>query len=617
MTRPHRWFLISSLLCATIACLVFLPGLPGGFVFDDGFNIVENPWVQLESLAPSAIIEAAFSPEPGGYTRVLPTLSFALDYFRGNGLDPQNFKITNIAIHALTTLLLAFFLRNILLIAGTASKRTNWMAPTLALAWAVHPLQVSSVLYIVQRMQTMSTLFLLLALLSYLKARQAQMAGQSGRTGWMATGLLWVLALACKEDAALLPAYTLALEMTLLHFAAADPQLAQKIRRGYAIATMLGTAFFLFVAVPHYWTWGTYSGRDFSSYERLMSQARVLCMYLWEILLPLPSHMPFYYDWYQPSRGLLQPWTTLPSLIFLTSLMATAWHLRRRRPIFAFGVFLFFVGHFITSNVVGLELAYEHRNHLPLIGVILAVADILTLAADHLKLASTPRLIVSAGLMAALASTTAVRAHSWHDDMSLALTSVELAPASARAWNALCVVYFNAGGGLTHDNPNLEKAAEACGKAAILDLQSVAGLANVLIYKTLSGTVTEADWDLYLARLKSVPLKTENANSVWVLINNVRRGVPLDEQKLLDTIAIASSRRFFGPTEFASIGYFILGNTHQPEMAYTYFSLAIQRSQNPSFKTGLIEDLRKQGRLELADKLELMKVQTLIAMPPN
>ena len=29
-------------------------------------------------------------------------------------------------------------------------------------------------------------------------------------------------------------------------------------------------------------------------------------------LLP-PSHMPFFYDWLPSSRGLLQPWTTLPA----------------------------------------------------------------------------------------------------------------------------------------------------------------------------------------------------------------------------------------------------------------------------------------------------------------
>ena len=47
----------------------------------------------------------------------------------------------------------------------------------------MHPLQVSSVLYVVQRMQTMATLFLVLALLAYLKARLAQIEGRAGRNG--------------------------------------------------------------------------------------------------------------------------------------------------------------------------------------------------------------------------------------------------------------------------------------------------------------------------------------------------------------------------------------------------------------------------------------------------
>ncbi|WP_374556766.1 hypothetical protein [Thermomonas sp.] len=603
MTQHSRGTLLSLLLVAVLACLPFLPGLPGGFVFDDGFNIVENPWVHLESLSPFAVIDAAFSPQPGGMTRVLPTLSFALDYFRGGGLDPLTFKTTNIAIHGLTVVALALFLHRLLLLSGTGHKQAVWLSAAMATAWAVHPLQVSSVLYVVQRMQTMSTLFLLLALSSYLKGRQAQMAGDSGRTHWMAAGLLWMLAVACKEDAALLPAYTLVLELTVLRFGAADPALARKLRRGYAVATALGSAAYLLIVIPHYWAWGNYAGRDFSSYERLLSQARILCMYLWQIVLPLPSHMPFYYDGFPPSRGLLQPWTTLPALLLLGALLGTAWQLRHRRPLFALGIFLFFAGHFITSNVVGLELAFEHRNHLPLIGIVLAVADLLSMAANRVRLASTPRVIAICALLAVLAGTTAVRAHSWRSELSLAQTSTGLAPTSARAWNDLCVAYFNAGGGLKRDNPNLGQAADACNRTAELNTQSVVGLVNVLTYKSLLGTVTDTDWNRFLSRLGTAPLKTENANSIWVLVNNARRGVPLDENKLLDGIAIASKRRFFGPVEFASVGYFILGNTHQPERAYPYFFLAVQWSQDPSFAAQLIDDLRKEGRPAWADQL--------------
>ena len=597
-----------SILIATIACLPFLPGLPGDFVFDDGFNIVENPWIQLQSLTPSAIIEAAFSPEPGGHTRVLPTLSFALDYFRGGGLDPLTFKTTNLAIHALTSVLLALFLRNILLLSGTNPKRAAWAALAMAAAWAIHPLQVSSVLYIVQRMQTMSTLFLLLALLTYLKARQAQMSGHSGRTGWLATGLLWALALACKEDAALLPAYTLALELTVLRFHAADANLARKLQRGYTLATVLGAAAFFFFIIPHYWSWEAYPGRNFSSYERLISQARVLCMYLWEIIAPLPSRMPFYYDWLLPSRGLLQPWATLPSLFVIAGLLGSAWHLRHRRPLFSFGIFLFFFGHFITSNVIAVELAYEHRNHLPLIGIVLATGDLMAVAASKIRLSGRYATIAVALILVTLGSLTAVRAYSWRSDMSLALTSTTLAPKSARAWNSLCVAYFNAGGGLTHSNPNIRKAANACSKAASLDSNSIAALSNVLTYRTYLGAVTDTDWSLYLNRLNVVPLKTENANSIWVLINNVRRGVPLNEDNLFEAIATASRRRFFGPSEFASIGYFILGHTHQPDRAYPYFLNAVVTTSNPTLARGIIEEMRSQGRITWAEQLQAQYV---------
>src|SRR3546814_17931920 len=82
--------------------------------------------------------------------------------------------------------------------------------------------------------------------------------------------------------------------------------------------------------------------------------------------------MPFYYDWVQPSRSLLEPWTTLPAIAAVLALLGTAWSLRTRWPLFALGVFLFFAAHFIASNVVGLELAFEHRNHFALIGMVLA-----------------------------------------------------------------------------------------------------------------------------------------------------------------------------------------------------------------------------------------------------
>jgi hypothetical protein len=609
MTQSNRGFLLYALVCAALAGLLFLPGLPGDFVFDDNGNIVLNSGLELNSLSPKALLDILFSTQYGGITRVLPTVTFAIDYYRGGGsLDPATFKTTNIAIHALTAFVLAWFLRSLLLAGGTRSNASRWAALALAFAWAAHPLQVSSVLYVVQRMQTMATLFVVLALWSYLTARLAQIDGRSGRTGWMLTGLLWALALACKEDGVLLPAYTLAMELTVLRFQASDSVLAGRIKRGYLYATVAGAAVFAFIVVPHYWSWDAYYNRNFSTVERLLTQGRVLCLYLWEILLPLPSHMPFYYDWLVPSRGLLRPWTTLPALFLLCALLVAAWKLRHTRPLFAFGIFLFFAGHAMTSNIAPLELAFEHRNHLPLIGIVLAAGDLLTVALSRFRLSAPPVAASVLIFLTALSTATALRAASWNSDLRMAQTSTHIAPFSTRAWNQLCVAYFNLGGGDKVDNPYLGQAIAACDKGAEVDRASIKTLTNLIAMKALQGTLRSADWDRYLARLRYVTMTPENAASIWVILNKARNGSVMDDNRLLEAINIVNQRRDLKPLESAAMGYFILDHTRIPERAYPYFAQAILETRDSAFATSLIDDLRKEGRPAWADQLSAQRL---------
>lgn len=606
MTLSRHGFLIASLLCAALAYIAFLPGLPGDFVLDDIRNIVENVSLHLQSPEPSAVIQAAYSPQPGSTTRFLPMLTFALDHLRGGGLDPATFKFTNIAIHALTVAALAYFLRELLRVAGLAQSRANWSALAMALAWGLHPLQVSSVLYIVQRMQTLTTLFSVLALWVYLKARVDQIEGRSGRTGWILSGLLWAIAIGCKEDAVLLPAYLLVLELTVLRFRAQDPGLARMFQRSYLLATLIGASVFLFLVAPHLWSWDAYPGRDFSSMERLMTQGRVLCLYLWQMLVPLPSHMPFYYDWLQPSRSLLQPWTTLPTCVLLLSLMTSAWRFRHQRPLFAFGVLLFFAGHFVTSNLIALELAFEHRNHLPLIGVVVATGDLFALVATRLKLRSAYRVTIVITILAALTSATILRARSWNSGLALAVTSTQLAPKSVRAWNSLCIEWYELGGGPKEDNPYLANAIPACNKAAELAPNSVASLTNVLAFKTLQGSATKADWDHYLQRLQHIPVNGENVSSMWAMMGMVRNGIALDEGGLLAAIETTCKRTQLESSDYAAVGLFILTNTRQPDRAYPYFEHAVRIGTDAVFSKRLLILLRNEGRAEWAEQLQAM-----------
>ena len=119
------WALLAG-LCAATALALLWPGRGGDFFFDDLPNIVDNNRLHLSALTWESVRQAAFSYEPGGGSRSLAMLSFALDHLRAGGLVPSAFKDTNLAIHGLTVLALAALLRRVLLAA-------NW--PPLQAAW--------------------------------------------------------------------------------------------------------------------------------------------------------------------------------------------------------------------------------------------------------------------------------------------------------------------------------------------------------------------------------------------------------------------------------------------------------------------------------------------------
>lgn len=605
MLNANPRLLLASLIVILLAGLLFLPGLPGEFLFDDYQNIVNNSSVQLRQLSLGHLLDVAFAPQPTGSTRMLPTLTFAIDHWRAGGMDAATFKTTNILIHALTAGLLAWLFRSLLLVAGSAEARARWLAPALALAWAAHPLQVSAVLYVVQRMQTLGTLFLVVALLGYVQARRAQIAGREGSLGFLMAILAWLLAMGCKEDSLLFPAYTLALELTLLRFAATEPREARLLRRGYAIAAIAGAAVFLLIVVPHYWSANAYPGRDFSSAERLLTQARVLCLYLWQIVVPLPSHMPFYYDWLQPSRGLLQPWTTLPALALLMALLMAGWWQRKQRPLFALGVLWFFAAHFMTSNVIGLELAYEHRNHFALVGAVLAIGSLLMEAGQRLSLRPTLQGAMLALVLAGLAGATLQRAHDWRDNRHLSQAAAAAAPGSARAWIQLCASELEAGGGPVPGNPRLDQAIAACSQGAAHVPHSLNSPALLIVLKTLRGDITPADWDRFRQRMRTASKSWDNYRAPSLLIYNAENGVKLDSQELLAVFATQDQTTDLQPRELAGIGTFILVHLKQPDRAMPYFLKAIAAiPANDPFVPQLGNELKAIGRPDLAATIE-------------
>ncbi|WP_448509871.1 hypothetical protein [Immundisolibacter sp.] len=491
-----------------LTALAYWPGLSGPFLFDDSTNILHNAPLRLGSLAPAELWRAAWSLESGPLKRPLAYLSFALNHYFASGFDAFAFKATNLVIHLLNTLLVAALAWRLGAgaLANQAGRRRGFALLAAAL-FALHPLALSPVLYVVQRMASLSTLFVLAAVLCLLRARagifvgaghgrdrkaapgrdaahlptgavaamgrsyspdpaQSPVGTHVGRVGptgvtghttagdgprsgyaalsrpagsWLAPmgwllagGLLALCGLFTKENAALLPLFYLLADRVCF---ARAPYWRWLGRPGGGGQLTRGALWLLATAAAGLLAWYVvpgYAARPFTLTERLLTESRVLWFYLGLFALPRIDAFGLYHDDIALSTGLLAPWTTLPALLGLAGLTWLGFRLLRRAPLVGFGVLWFLAGHLMESTLIPLEIAHEHRNYLPLVGLACASAWLLV---DFYRRAPRPALAATGVVLIVLAATTALRAVEWRDSDTFYRYQVEHHPNSAHSRN--------------------------------------------------------------------------------------------------------------------------------------------------------------------------------------
>jgi tetratricopeptide (TPR) repeat protein len=441
--------LLGALLALT--ALVYGQGLSGPFLFDDTTNILKNTPLQVESLAPAELWRAAWSLESGPLKRPLAYLTFALNHYFAGGYEAFSFKTTNLAIHLLNVLLVAALARRL---AGAVWPQDDPLRTRTALlaaaAFALHPLALSPVLYVVQRMASLSTLFVLAALLCALRARQALegvlpprsagagLAGESAgrdrgallQTGVWAAGaaLFALLGLFTKENAALLVLLYPLADRVLWPQAPYWRWLGRPgVRLVLWLAVAAGVALLAWKVAPGY------ALRPFTLLERQLTEARVLWFYLGLFALPRIDAFGLYHDDIALSTGLLAPWTTLPALLGIAGLMWLGFRLLRRAPLAGLAILWFFAAHLMESSLIPLEIAHEHRNYLPMVGLCVGAGWGLTALITRLpRRAGVAALTVVFGVLGA---TTALRAWEWGEADRFYHYQVEHHPDSAHSRN--------------------------------------------------------------------------------------------------------------------------------------------------------------------------------------
>jgi hypothetical protein len=421
-----------------VTLVIYSRGLSGPLIFDDLPNLSQNPLLQIDGHVFDDWRAAMFSAEAGPLRRPIALLSFALNYVVQGEFDAYSLKAVNLGLHLVTG-----YLIYLLAVGVFSSPAMNQMsAKHLQLAslaamavWLLHPLHVSTVLYVVQRMAQLSTLFMVLGLWWYVNNRLvwAKTGATSGELLATTLWLLFIVALAAysKENGLLLPWLLVVVEVTLFRgvWNGAKNLALERLAWGAFLVPLVLIAS-IFLWAPETVTSG-YQQRDFSLIERLMTQVRVLWQYLAWLGLPDISSMGFHHDNIAVARHFFPPSGTFYGTVAWLVTLVAALLLRDRYPLLLFALLFFLVGHMLESSVLALELVYEHRNYLPSIGVCLLLSYILT--SEKLLFSKVSPILPLGGVLCILASLLFLRVDSWSDEHLLARSNVINHPSSTRA----------------------------------------------------------------------------------------------------------------------------------------------------------------------------------------
>ena len=424
---------------AIVVVFIYTAALPGPFVFDDESNITDNRHIRITSLGWDELYAAAFKSPVAN--RPVVNLSLALNYYF-NGYNVVGFRFVNLLIHITTGFLLYALARATFQTPAMAAytEKAGLAAAFAAVVWLVHPLHTQSVAYIVQRMTSMAVMFYLLSMLCYAKARLATSAG--ARAGLFAgCGFAGLLALGSKETAATLPAFLLLYEWYF--FQALDKSWLRRFLPGIAIAGVLTAVIslaFIGGRNPFDQILGSYAGSDFSAWQRVLTQLRVVCLYISLLLWPDPARLNLDYD-FPASTSLLVPPSTLAALLVIAGALFLSLRLARREPLVSYAILWFFGNLVIESSVIRLELVFEHRTYLPSVMPAVAFAAFLFRRVRLKWVAIGVLSVVAAGW----AGWTYQRSQVWSGAVTLWRDCIAKSPLKPRPYNNLGVALIEKG----------------------------------------------------------------------------------------------------------------------------------------------------------------------------
>ena len=446
---------IGVLLITIISILVYSNTFNATWHLDDYPNIIENPGIHPVKLNFESIIQSLHASVDGGsyksdsIYRPVAMFTFALNWYAGED-RVFGYHIVNILVHSISGIFLFLTLRLILAIpkVGIKDESIQYQASLIAaLLWGIHPINTAAVTYIVQRMTSLAGMFYIAGLYFYVKFRQSASAYKKifFLCAFIASG---VLAFFSKENAILILPSALLLEGIFFRKITIKSLLKPK-----SIMVVFALILFLF-AVANIWTGNDilrlvnrFENRPFTPAQRLMTESKVVCLYLSQLFYPLSSQFSMAHD-IAISKTLFSPWTTLPAILFMVSFFVFGLVVQKKYPLAGFAVLFFLLNHGIESTFLNLELVFEHRNYVPSMFLFVPLSVWVTTYLIDYQNKKDKKSIFLIGCFSIAAIITAVgmgtytRNLDWNTEKTLWETAVKKAPGRGRPYQILAKRYY-------------------------------------------------------------------------------------------------------------------------------------------------------------------------------
>ena len=420
--------------------------------FDDKINILTNKPLHLKGLNWSNIKKTFFASLDNGRKiyRPVACLSFALNYYVGKD-NVLGYHIVNLSIHLLASLFLFLFLYqtlNLPLLKARYGPNSYSIALLATVLWAINPVQIQAVTYIVQRMASMAGMFYIISMYFYLKGRTSEHRVLQSLHFFLCF-FAAALAFGSKENAAMLPISIFFFDLFIIQGLSKE-----SIKRNSVVFLALlliplilalslkgGSVFSVKDLVSGY------GQREFTLGERLLTEPRIILFYISLLFYPMPGRLCINHD-IAISHNLIDPPTTIVSILIILGILCLSILKSRQWPFISYCIIFFFINHLIESSVFPLELVFEHRNYIPSMLFFAPVAILLLRALQLLSNKRSMRVIIPIFIILVLVGqghSTFVRNFIWKTGDSLWMDAVDKNPMLPRPYHNLAKYYGDMG----------------------------------------------------------------------------------------------------------------------------------------------------------------------------